>query len=102
MVGYGNGNANAALLQRQVDTFYHVNKFVGSIYNLGMLLDLVIREAAAAVGAEASCIALYDETDQLLHIEYAFGEADAGVKHLAWSWAKGYSVSPRQPRSRCG
>ena len=58
-----------ALLKLQVQTFYQVNRFVGSIYNPEQLLDLIMREAEAAVGAEASCIAIFQEADQRLHID---------------------------------
>ena len=48
-----------------------------------------MREAETAVAAEASCIALYEASDNLLHIEFASGEADAGVRHLTLSMGQG-------------
>ncbi len=78
-----------ALLKLQVQTFYQVNHFVGSIYNPEQLLDLIMREAEAAVGAEASCIAIYQQADQRLHIEFASGDADVGVKHMVLEMGQG-------------
>jgi len=46
-------NRKLALLKLQVQTFYQVNQFVGSIYNREQLLDLNMREAEAAVPKEA-------------------------------------------------
>ena len=71
------------LLRLQVDTFYHVNSFISSIDNQKELLNLSIQEAEAAVGAEASCIALYDPEDNRLHIKFASGEGSDSVKHLS-------------------
>lgn len=71
------------LLRMQVDTFYQVNKFISSIDNLEELLNLIMQEAAAAVEAEASCIALYDPEDNRLHIKFASGEESEGVRHLS-------------------
>lgn len=71
------------LLRMQVDTFYQVNKFISSIDNLEELLNLIMQEAAAAVGAEASCIALYDPEDNRLHIKFASGGESEGVRHLS-------------------
>ena len=79
-----------ALLSRQIDTFYQVNRFISSIDNLDEVLELVMRESEAAVAAEASCIALYDPSDNLLHIEFASGEADQEVRHL--TLAKGQGI----------
>ena len=71
------------ILRMQVDTFYQVNKFISSIDNLEELLNLIMQEAEAAVGAEASCIALYDATDNRLHIQFASGEESEGVRQLS-------------------
>ena len=71
------------LLRMQVDTFYQVNKFISSIDNLEELLNLIMQEAAAAVEAEASCIALYDPEDNRLHIKFASGEGSEGIRHLS-------------------
>ncbi len=78
-----------ALLKLQVQTFYQVNQFVGSIYNPEKLLDLIMREAEAAVGTEASCIAIFQQSDPRLHIEYASGDADVGVKHMVLELGQG-------------
>ena len=77
------------LLKRQVQTFHRVSQFVSSIYRLDQLLDLIMREAEAAVDAEASCIALYNESDHKLHIEFASGEADERVKDLDFELGQG-------------
>ncbi|MFQ6027136.1 MAG: ATP-binding protein [Dehalococcoidia bacterium] len=69
-------------LRQQIETFYQVNKFISSINNLEELLDLIMQEAEAAVEAEASCIALYDPSDNLLHIKFASGEKSEGVRDL--------------------
>ena len=77
------------LLRMQVDTFYHVNKFISSIDNLEELLNLIMQEAEAAVGAEASCIALYDKEDNRLHIKFASGEESEGIRHLSQAIEQG-------------
>ena len=82
-------NRELALLKSQVQTFYQVNQFVGSIYNREELLDLIMREAEAAVGTEASCIAIFQQSDQRLHIEFASGDADVGVKHMVLEMGQG-------------
>ena len=50
-----------------------------SIDDLENLLEMIMREAEAAVGAEAACIALYDPSDELLHIKFASGEKSEEV-----------------------
>ena len=82
-------NREVALLNLQVHTLYQVNRFISSIHNLDQLLDLIMRESETAVAAEASCIALYGPSDNLLHIEFASGEADEGVRHLTLSLGQG-------------
>ena len=82
-------NREVALLNLQVHTLYQVNRFISSIYNLDQLLDLIMREAETAVSGEASCIALHDPLDNLLHIEFASGEADEGVRHLTLAMGQG-------------
>ena len=82
-------NREVALLNLQIHTLYQVNRFISSIYNLDQLLDLIMREAETAVAAEASCIALYDSSNNLLHIEFASGEADEGVRHLSFPLGQG-------------
>lgn len=79
----------AALLRRQVETFYEVNRFMRSIYNLEQLLDLIMQESEAAVRAEASCIGLYDPSDDCLHIEFASGEKKSEVRHLSLPLGQG-------------
>ena len=78
-----------ALRSRQVQTFYRVNRFISSIYNLDDLLDLIMLEAVTAVDAEASCIALHHPTENLLRIEFASGEASEGVKHITLAMGQG-------------
>ena len=82
-------NREVALLNLRFHTLHQVNRFISSIYNLDQLLDLIMREAETAVAAEASCIALYEPSDHLLHIEFASGEADEGVRHLTLSMGQG-------------
>ena len=82
-------NREVALLTLQMHTLYEVNRFISSIYNLNQLLDLIMREAETAVAAEASCIALHDPLDNLLHIEFASGEADEGVRDLTLTMGQG-------------
>ena len=89
MTGMNAENRETALLNLQIQTFYRVNRFISSIYNLEELLDLIMRESEAAVEAEASSIALYDALDNMLHIEFASGEADEGVKHLTLAMGQG-------------
>ena len=71
------------ILRMQVDTFYRVNRFISSIDNLEELLNLIMQEAEAAVEAEASCIALYDPSDNRLHIKFATGTESEGVRQLS-------------------
>ena len=77
------------LRSRQVQTFYRVNQFISSVYNLDDLLDLIMLEAETAVEAEASYIALRHPEENLLRIEFASGEADEGVKHLTLALGQG-------------
>ena len=69
------------VLRLQVETFYQVNRFISSIDNLEDLLTLIMQEAEAAVEAEASCIALYDQEDNRLHIKFASGEESESVRN---------------------
>jgi len=78
-----------ALLKLQVDTFRRVNHFVGSVYDLEQLLNLIMQEAGAAVGAAASCVALYEPSDHLLHIKFASGEVGKAVQDLALELGRG-------------
>lgn len=89
MVGSNVSQPEAALLRRQVETFYEVNRFMGSIYNLEQLLDLIMQESEAAVRAEASCIGLYDPSGDCLHIEFASGEKKSEVRHLSLPLGQG-------------
>ena len=78
-----------AFLNRQIDTFYQVNKFISSIDDLGQLLELIMQEAAGAVEGEASCIALYDASDQRLNIEFSSGGKKEEVRHLSLALGQG-------------
>lgn len=89
MVDSNREGRELALRSRQVQTFYRVNRFISSIYNLDDLLDLIMLEAVTAVEAEASCIALHHPAENLLRIEYASGEAEEGVKHLTLTMGQG-------------
>ncbi len=46
-------------------------------------------EAEAAVGAEAACIALYDPSDERLHIKFASGEKSKEVKGVTLALGQG-------------
>jgi len=46
-------------------------------------------EAEAAVGAEAACIALYDPSDERLHIKFASGEKSQEVKGVTLALGQG-------------
>jgi len=70
------------LLRSQIKTFYQVNRFISSIDNIEELLNVIMQEAESAVGAEASCIALYETSDNRLHIKFASGRESEGVRHL--------------------
>lgn len=48
-----------------------------------------MREAETAVNAEASCIAILQQADQRLHIEFASGDADEDVKHKVLELGQG-------------
>jgi len=89
MVDSNREGRELALRSRQVQTFYRVNRFISSIYNLDDLLDLIMLEAVTAVEAEASCIALHHPEENLLRIEFASGEAVEGVKHLTVAMGQG-------------
>ena len=78
-----------SVLSRQIKTFYQVNKFISSIYNENELLDLIMQESETAVGAERSCIALYDPSDQRLHITFATGEQNEGVRGVCLAMGQG-------------
>ena len=77
------------VLRLQVETFYQVNRFISSIDNLEDLLTLIMQESEAAVEAEASCIALYDQEDNRLHIKFASGEESESVRHLSQAIEQG-------------
>ena len=83
------GQRETALLARQIETFYQVNKFISSIYNENELLDLIMQESESAVGAEASCIALYDASDDRLHIKFVTGEESEGVRGVSLAMGQG-------------
>lgn len=82
-------NRELALLKLQVDTFRRVNQIVGGVYDLDELLHFIIQEAEAAVGAASSCVALYEASDNLLHIKFASGEAGKGVQDLTLEMGRG-------------
>jgi signal transduction protein with GAF and PtsI domain len=71
------------VLKLQVQTFYRLNWFIRFINNLDELLDLIMRKAEAAVGAEASCITLYEPSDSRLHMQFTSGEESEAVRHLS-------------------
>ena len=77
------------LLRRQIETFYRVNRFVVSIDDLDSLLGLIMQEATYAVEAEASCIALFDQADNCLHLNYSSGEKGTEVRGLTLPLGRG-------------
>ena len=79
----------ATLLARQIETFYQVNQFISSVFNENELLDLIMHESETAVGAERSCIALYDPSDDRLHIKFATGEESEGVRGVSLAMGQG-------------
>ena len=89
MVSSTEEQGEVAFLNRQIDTFYQVNRFISSIDDVEQLLELIMQEAEGAVEGEASCIALYDASDQHLHIEYASGEKKEEVRHLSLALGQG-------------
>lgn len=89
MVDSIGGEANEALLDLQIQTFYQVNRFISSIHDMDQLLILIMQESESAVDAEASCIALHDPADGQLHIEYAIGEASAEVRRVTLAMGQG-------------
>jgi signal transduction histidine kinase len=89
MVDSIGGEANEALLDLQIQTFYQVNRFISSIHDMDQLLILIMQESESAVDAEASCIALHDPADGQLHIEYAIGEASAEVRRITLAMGQG-------------
>ncbi len=76
-------------LSQQIESFYQVSKFVDSIDNLENLLELIMLEAEGAVQAEAACIALYDASDDRLHIKFASGDKRDEVKDLSLALGQG-------------
>jgi signal transduction protein with GAF and PtsI domain len=53
------------------------------------LLELIMLEAEGAVQAEAACIALYDASDDRLHIKFASGDKRDEVKDLTLAMGQG-------------
>ena len=49
MTGTRESQQEVTHLRQQIETFYQVNKFINSIDNLPVLLDLVMQEAETAV-----------------------------------------------------
>ncbi len=89
MADSNQGEANAALLNLQIQTFYQVNRFISSIHDMDQLLILIMQESESAVDAEASCIALHDPVDGQLHIEYAIGDASEEVRRVTLAMGQG-------------
>ncbi len=85
----GESTAEQSLTNKQVGAFYQVSSFINTIDDLGLLLELIMREAEAAVDAEASCIALYDPSDNLLHVEFASGAKSTELRNLSLALGEG-------------
>jgi len=83
------GQRGTSLLARQIATLYQVNRFISSIYNEDELLGLIMQESETAVGAERSCIALYDPSDERLHITFATGDESDGVRGVSLAMGQG-------------
>lgn len=78
-----------SVLKQQLQTFYQVNNFISSVHNINQLLDLIMQEAEAAVGAEASCIGLLEPSGEHIKIAYASGEKKAQVQQLTMPMGHG-------------
>ena len=83
------GHQDADNLSQQIESFYQVSKFVDSIDDIEKLLELIMHETEAAVGAEAACIALYDAADNRLTIKFASGEKSEAVKGVSLAMGQG-------------
>ena len=77
------------VLKRKIETLYMVNSFVSSVYDTEKLLDNIMEVAKEAVDAEASSLALYDPSDNLLHIEFASGDKNAELRNMTLEMGQG-------------
>lgn len=77
------------VLNRKIETLYLVSSFVSSIYDTEKLLANIMEVAKEAVDAEASSLALYDPSDNLLHIEFASGDKDAELRNMTLEMGQG-------------
>ena len=76
-------------LKRQVDTLRLVNEFVNSIYDSERLLRSIMEVAKEAVDAEACSIAIYNPTDNLLHIDFTSGEKISELRQMTMELGQG-------------
>ena len=83
------GRQDTENLSQQIESFYQVSQFVDSIDDIEKLLELIMGEAEAAVGAEAACIALYDPSDERLTIKFASGEKSEEVRGVTLALGQG-------------
>lgn len=67
---------------RVVDALYRVNNFLAAISDLHDLLERIMDESKAVVGAEASSCLLYDDVTNELYFEVALGDKADGVKEI--------------------
>ncbi len=58
----------------EIEHLYRVEKFLESMSDFNQLIEAIIRESAAALNAESSSLALYDEKEDQLHFFVARGE----------------------------
>lgn len=68
----------------EIEHLYRVEKFLESMSDFNQLIEAIIRESAAALNAESSSLALYDEKEDQLHFFVARGETQEG------KWGSGH------------
>ena len=64
----------ADVFQTELDHFFRIEKFMGSMSDIDKLLEVIIGEASAATHAESCSLALYDENSDELYFYVAKGE----------------------------
>ena len=67
---------------RIIDALYRVNDFISRVHDLHDLLEAIMAESKAVVGADASACLLFDRETSDLYFEVALGEAGEGVKEI--------------------
>ena len=64
----------ADVFQTELDHFFRIEKFMGTLSDIDRLLEVIISEASAATHAESCSLALYDENTDELYFYVAQGE----------------------------